>query len=239
MGTYVITGGSQGIGAAFVRLAAQRGHKVGFSYGRSKSAAESLAAELGANVLAVPADAADEGATIRFFQAVVEAFGPLDGFVNNAGITGPFATIEHVTPAIIDEVFAINVRGAFIALREAARHMPNGGAIVNISSRASGIGGGGEWVHYAASKGAIDSFTIGASRELAAKGIRVNAINPGLIDTDIHAKAGDGARVTRLGATVPLGRAGTAEEVARVALWLLSDEASYITGALLPVSGGR
>jgi NAD(P)-dependent dehydrogenase (short-subunit alcohol dehydrogenase family) len=117
--------------------------------------------------------------------------------------------------------------------------MPAGGAIVNISSRASGIGGGGEWVHYAASKGAMDTFTIGASRELAPKNIRVNAINPGLIDTDIHAKAGDPARVQRMAATVPLGRAGTAEEVARVALWLLSDEASYITGALIPVSGGR
>jgi NAD(P)-dependent dehydrogenase (short-subunit alcohol dehydrogenase family) len=144
-----------------------------------------------------------------------------------------------VTPAIIDEVFAVNVRGAFIALREAARHMPNGGAIVNISSRASGIGGGGEWVHYAASKGAVDTLTIGASREFAKQNIRVNAINPGLIDTEIHAKAGDAARVVRMGTTVPLGRAGTAEEVARVALWLLSDEASYVTGALLPVSGGR
>jgi NAD(P)-dependent dehydrogenase (short-subunit alcohol dehydrogenase family) len=239
MSTYVITGGSQGIGAAFVRLAAQRGHKVGFSYGRSKEAAEALVAECGAGVMAVQADAADETATVRLFQILAEAFGPLDGFVNNAGITGPFATIEHVTPAIIDEVFAVNVRGAFIALREAARHMPDGGAIVNISSRASGIGGGGEWVHYAASKGAVDTFTIGASRELAKRNIRVNAINPGLIDTDIHAKAGDAARVGRMGATVPLGRAGTPEEVARVALWLLSDEASYVTGALLPVSGGR
>jgi len=190
-------------------------------------------------VLAVQADAADETATVRLFQTLAEAFGPIDGFVNNAGITGPFATIEQVTPAIIDEVFAVNVRGAFIALREAARHMPNGGAIVNISSRASGIGGGGEWVHYAASKGAVDTFTIGASREFAKRNIRVNAINPGLIDTDIHAKAGDAARVGRMGATVPLGRAGTPEEVARVALWLLSDEASYVTGALLPVSGGR
>jgi NAD(P)-dependent dehydrogenase (short-subunit alcohol dehydrogenase family) len=239
MSTYVITGGSQGIGAAFVRLAAQRGHKVGFSYGRSKEAAETLVAECGAGVMAVQADAADETATVRLFERVVAAFGPLHGFVNNAGITGPLATIEHVTPAIIDEVFAVNVRGAFIALREAARHMPNGGAIVNISSRASGIGGGGEWVHYAASKGAVDTLTIGASRELAKQNIRVNAINPGLIDTEIHAKAGDAARVVRMGATVPLGRAGTADEVARVALWLLSDEASYVTGALLPVSGGR
>ncbi len=239
MATYLITGGSQGIGAAFVRLAAQRGHKIGFSYGRSRTAAEALVAELGANMLAVPADAADEDATVRLFHTVVEAFGPLDGFVNNAGITGPLATLDQVTPAIIDAVFAVNVRGAFIALREAARHMPNGGAIVNVSSRASGIGGGGEWVHYAASKGAMDSFTLGAARELAPKNIRVNAINPGLIDTDIHAKAGDAARVARMSPTVPLGRAGTAEEVARVAIWLLSDEASYITGALIPVSGGR
>jgi NAD(P)-dependent dehydrogenase (short-subunit alcohol dehydrogenase family) len=239
MGTYLITGGSQGIGAAIVRLAAQRGHKIGFSYARSRDAAEALAAEAGPNVLAVPADAADEAATIRLFETVVERFGPLDGLVNNAGITGPLATIANVTPGIIDDVFGINVRGVFIATREAGKHMPAGGSIVNISSRASGIGGGGEWVHYAASKGAVDTFTIGASREYAPKNIRVNAINPGLIDTDIHAKAGDAGRVARMQGSIPLGRAGTAEEVARVALWLLSDEASYVTGALIPVSGGR
>jgi NAD(P)-dependent dehydrogenase (short-subunit alcohol dehydrogenase family) len=239
MSVYVVTGGSQGIGAACVRLAVQRGHKVGFSYGRSAAAAEALVTELGDNALAVQADAADEAATIRLFETVVARFGPLDGLVNNAGITGPLATIANVTSAIIDDVFAVNVRGPFIALREAARHMPHGGAVVNVSSRASGLGGGGEWVHYAASKGALDSFTIGASREYAAKNIRVNAINPGLIDTEIHARAGDPGRVARMEGSIPLGRAGSAEEVARVALWLLSDEASYVTGALLPVSGGR
>jgi NAD(P)-dependent dehydrogenase (short-subunit alcohol dehydrogenase family) len=152
--------------------------------------------------------------------------------------------LDEVEPAMLDAVMTTNINGVFLATREAILRMATdrggaGGAIVNVSSRASGLGGGGEWVHYAASKGAVDSFTIGAARELAPRGIRVNAVNPGLIDTPIHGKAGMNDRLERMAPTIPMARAGTAEEVARVILWLLSEEASYVTGALVPVSGGR
>ncbi|MCW3474295.1 SDR family oxidoreductase [Limobrevibacterium gyesilva] len=243
----VVTGGSQGIGAAVARLAAARGYAVALSYRRGKAQADAVVADIvksGGQAIAVQADAADEQATEALFAAVDRALGPVTALVNNAGITGPARTLEDVTGEMLTDVMGINVNGCFLALREAARRMATdrggaGGAIVNVSSRASELGGPNEWVHYAASKGAVDSFTIGAAKELAPRGIRVNAVNPGLIDTEIHAKAGMPDRTERFKAVIPMGRAGSAEEVAKVILWLLSDEASYVTGALVPVGGGR
>jgi NAD(P)-dependent dehydrogenase (short-subunit alcohol dehydrogenase family) len=185
----------------------------------------------------VRADAADEAATVLAFERAA-TLGPLTAVVANAGITGPRSDIADLPAAALDEVLVVNVRGAFLTLREAARRM-SGGAVVMVSSRAAGLGSAGEWVHYAASKGAVDTMTLGAARELAARGIRVNAVAPGLVDTAIHAKAGMPDRVGRMAPGIPMGRAGTAEEVAKVILWLLSEEAAYVTGAVLPVSGGR
>lgn len=243
----LVTGGSQGIGAAVARLAGRRGWAVALTYVRSRELAETVAADIvaaGGQAIAVQAEMADEGSVVRLFRTVDERLGRLAGLVNNAGTTGPLRRIGEVTPAILDEVMGVNVRGAFIATREAAARMATdrggpGGAIVNVSSRASELGGAGEWIHYAASKGAMDTLTIGAARELGPVGIRVNAVNPGLIETGLHARAGAPDRLTRLVGGVPMGRTGTAEEVAKVVLWLLSDEASYVSAALVPVSGGR
>ena len=240
MSVLIVTGGSTGIGAAICRMAAARGWAVCLSYATSTAEAEKVAQDIlaaGGRALAVQADAADEAATVRLFQAA-SGLGPITGVVVNAGATGPISTIAAMDAAALDRVLDLNVRGAYLALREAARTMAQG-SVVMISSVASRLGGPGEWVHYAASKGAVDSMTIGAARELAPRGIRVNAVLPGLIDTGIHAKAGLPDRAATLGPGVPIGRAGTADEVAKVALWLLSDEASYVTGALVPVSGGR
>ena len=240
MSVLIVTGGSQGIGAAIARMAAARGWAVCLSSSRAGGPADDVAAGIraqGGQALAAQADAADEAATARLFEAAA-TLGPVTGLVINAGITGPTSTIAALEAAALDEVLAINVRGAFLTLREGARRMTAGG-IVLVSSRAAGLGGPGEWVHYAASKGAVDSMTIGAAKELAPRGIRVNAVQPGLIDTPIHAKAGLPDRAERLGPSVPLGRPGTADEVARVVLWLLSDDAAYVTGAIVPVSGGR
>lgn len=239
-GVLVVTGGSQGIGAAVCRQAAAAGWAVCFSFSAGQSAADAMVIEIaaqGGQALAVQADAADEAATIRLFDAAA-SLGPLRGVVANAGITGPIAGIAGLDTELLDRVLDINVRGAFLTLREAARRM-EGGGVVMVSSRASQLGSPGEWVHYAASKGAVDTMVIGAARELAPRGIRVNAVLPGLIETPIHAKAGAPDRVARMAPSVPMGRAGTADEVARVVLWLLSDDASYVTGALVPVSGGR
>ncbi len=243
----LVTGGSAGIGAATVRLAAARGYKVAFSYRSSAAMAETLVAEIakeGGVARAFKADAADEAQTMALFEAVDAAFGPIDALVNNAGITGKVGTLDAITSETMDELLGINVRGVFINTREAIKRLATdrggkGGSIVTVSSIAAWLGGPNDWVHYAASKGAVDSFTIGAAKELAPRGIRVNAVHPGLIDTEIHAKAGLGDRLAKLGSTVPMGRVGTAEEVAKAILFLLSDEASYVTGALLPVSGGR
>ncbi len=243
----LVTGGSQGIGAAVARLAARAGWAVALTYVRSQSMAEGVVAEIrqsGGTAIAVQAEMADEASVVALFRTVDAELGPLSGLVNNAGTTGPLRTIDQITPAILDEVMGVNVRGAFIATREAAARMATdrggrGGAIVNVSSRASELGGAGEWVHYAASKGAMDSLTVGSARELAPAGIRVNAVNPGLIETELHARAGAPDRLERLKGGVPMGRTGTAEEVAKVVVWLLSEDASYVSAALIPVSGGR
>jgi NAD(P)-dependent dehydrogenase (short-subunit alcohol dehydrogenase family) len=243
----VVTGGSQGIGAAVARLGAQRGYAVAISYQRARDAAKAVVGDIreaGGEAIATQAEMADEASVVGLFETVDRALGPVTALVNNAGITGPVAKLDELTAAILDEVLAVNVSGAFLALREAARRMATdrggpGGAVVNVSSRAAALGGPNEWIHYAASKGAVDTLTIGAAKELAARGIRVNAVSPGLIDTAIHAKAGMPDRLDQMKGGVPLGRAGTADEVARVVLWLLSEEASYVTGAIVPVSGGR
>jgi NAD(P)-dependent dehydrogenase (short-subunit alcohol dehydrogenase family) len=243
----VVTGGSTGIGAAVARMAAAQGYAVALSYRSSAAAAQRVVDDIraaGGRAFAMQADSASPADTAAFFAAVDRELGRVTALVNNAGITGPACRIEALDPAALDEVLAINVKGCFLALREAIPRMATdlggpGGAVVNISSRASEIGGAGEWVHYAASKGAVDTLTVGASRELAPRGIRVNAVNPGLIDTEIHAKAGMPDRAERFRPMIPMGRSGSAEEVADVVLWLLSDASSYVTGALVPIGGGR
>ncbi len=243
----LVTGGSQGIGAAIVRAEAARGYAVAFTYRENRALAEALAgtiAAAGGRVLPVRAEMAEEADILAAFAATDRAFGPLSVLVNNAGTTGPTARLDAVTGAILDTVLAVNVRAPFLAIREAAKRMARdlggaGGAIVNVSSRAAELGGAGEWVHYAASKGALDSLTLGAARELGPRGIRVNAVSHGLIETDLHARAGLPDRVARLTAGVPMGRAGSAEEVAEAVLFLASPAASYISGAIVPVSGAR
>lgn len=243
----VVTGGGRGIGAAVCRRLAVAGHPVAVNYGHDREAAEAVVAEIvasGGRAVAIGADMAVEAEIVRLFDEACAALGPLGGLVNNAGITGPVCRVETITAEILAEVLAVNVTGVFLAAREAikrlsTRHGGAGGAIVNISSRAAGLGGAGEWVHYAASKGAVETFTLGLAREVAGEGIRVNAISPGLIDTEIHARAGLPDRVARLSPGVPLARAGSAAEVAEAVAFLFSEAASYITGAILPVSGGR
>jgi NAD(P)-dependent dehydrogenase (short-subunit alcohol dehydrogenase family) len=238
----LVTGGGRGIGAAVVRLAAARGYDVAFTYaGNAARAAETEAAAkaAGARALAMQADVGDPRAVADTFEAVDRQFGRLDGLVNNAGITGPKALLRDSTDEVWERVFRTNVLGLAACCRAALARLPAGGSIVNISSRASALGGAGEWIHYAATKGAVDTLTIGLAREVGPQNIRVNAVNPGLIDTELHANAGMPDRVERMSAGVPLARGGSAEEVAEAVLWLLSDAASYVSGALLPVGGGR
>ncbi len=243
----IVTGGSQGIGAAVARLAGMRGYAVALSYQSNREMAEAVVADIaaaGGRAIAVQAEMADEAAILALFERVDREPGQLTALVNNAGGPGPAGKIDQITTAVLDQVMAVNVRAPFLTIREAVARMATdrggqGGAIVNVSSRASEIGGAGEWIHYAASKGALDSLTIGAAKELALRGIRVNAVSPGLIETDLHARAGLPERVERMKGGVPMGRSGSAEEVAQAVLWLLSAEASYITGGILPVSGGR
>lgn len=238
----LVTGGGRGIGAAVVQLAAGAGWDVAFTYAGNAARAEETAAAaraLGADVLAIRSDVADAASTEAAFATVDQHFGRLDGLVNNAGITGPRATLAETPDAVWEQVLATNVLGAARCCRLALKRIPEGGAIVNVSSRAAGLGGGGEWIHYAASKGAMDSMTIGLAKEAAAQGVRVNAVSPGLIDTELHAAAGFPDRVAKFASAVPLARGGTAEEVAEAVVWLLSDAARYVTGANLHVSGGR
>jgi NAD(P)-dependent dehydrogenase (short-subunit alcohol dehydrogenase family) len=243
----IVTGGSQGIGEAVARLAATRGYAVALTYRSNQGLADAVVADIeegGGTAVAIRAEMADEASILALYRTVDEKLGPVTALVNNAGTPGSMGKIDTVTTAMLDTVLAVNVRAPFLMIREAVARMATdrggaGGAIVNISSRAAELGGAGEWIHYASSKGALDSLTIGASRELAMRGIRVNAVSPGLIQTDLHARAGLPDRLTRLVAGVPMGRVGSTEEVATAVLWLLSPEASYITGVIVPISGGR
>jgi NAD(P)-dependent dehydrogenase (short-subunit alcohol dehydrogenase family) len=243
----LITGGSRGIGAATAHLAALQGYAVAISYLHNRAAADAVVATIttaGGQALAVQADVALEANVLRMFEQVDKSLGRITALVNNAGVLEVQSRVEHMTAERIMRVFATNVLGSFLCAREAVRRMSTahggpGGAIVNLSSRASKLGSPGEYVDYAASKAAVDTLTLGLAKEVAAEGIRVNAVSPGLIETEIHASGGEPGRVERLKASVPMGRGGTSEEVAQAVLWLLSDAASYTTGTCLDVSGGR
>jgi NAD(P)-dependent dehydrogenase (short-subunit alcohol dehydrogenase family) len=243
----IVTGGSRGIGAATALLAAQRGFSVAVNYATGKNEAAAVVRtirERGGRATAIWADVAREEEIARMFLEAERGLGPIRGLVNNAGITGGFARVENVTSAALERVLAVNVTGTILCSREAVRRMStkrggSGGAIVNISSIAARTGAAGEWVHYAASKGAVNSFTVGLAREVATEGIRVNAVAPGLVETGLHAANGEPGRLERLKPSIPMGRAGTAEEVAEAVVWLLSSASAYVTGAILEVGGGR
>jgi NAD(P)-dependent dehydrogenase (short-subunit alcohol dehydrogenase family) len=245
--TILITGGGRGIGAATAIAAARAGYDVALSYKQDSGRADAVVAEvkaLGRKAFALQSDVAREDDVVELFARADRELGPLNALVNNAGITGRAVRVEDVDAAAVNEVLAANVTGSFLCAREAVKRMSTrqggrGGAIVNISSAASRHGSPGEYVHYAASKGAIDTFTVGLAKEVTDDGIRVNAVRPGLIDTEIHASSGIPDRLARITPLVPMKRVGTADEVAAAVLWLLSDAASYITGAILDVSGGR
>ncbi len=241
-GVMLVTGGSRGIGAATVRLAVERGYKVALNYVHNKAAAEKLARETGA--IAIPGDVAAERDVLRMFREVDEKLGRITVLVNNAGIVDLAARVDEMSAERMQRMFAINITGSFLCAREAVKRMSQkhggaGGSIINLSSVAARIGAPAMYVDYAASKAAIDTLTLGLSKEVGAEGIRVNAIRPGVIHTDIHASSGDPERADRIGASAPLQRAGEPEEVARAILWLASDEASYVSGAILDVAGGR
>lgn len=239
----IVTGGSRGIGADTARLAARRGWNVVLNYRERGDAAGRVVAdceEAGAKALAVRADVSVEADVVRLFEAAAAEFGPPRALVNNAGIVGPLQRLEEFTAERIERVIAVNLTGALLCAREAVRRMSthrggDGGVIVNVSSRAAALGSPGEYVDYAAAKAGVDALTIGLSKEVAGDGIRVVGVRPGLIDTELQAPG----RLDRLGATPPLGRPGTAHEVANAILWLATAEASYVTGAILDVSGGR
>ena len=243
----LITGASRGIGAACALLAARRGYTVCVNYRANADAAAGVVGAIeaaGGRAFAVAADVADERAVERLFAEVDARCGRLDALVNNAGILARQARVEDMDAARIGRILATNVTGAFLCAREAVRRMSTrrggqGGAIVNVSSRAAVLGSANEYVDYAASKAAVDALTTGLAKEVASEGIRVNGVRPGLIATEMHASGGEPGRVERLKSSVPMGRGGEAEEVARAVLWLLSDEASYTTGSFIDVSGGR
>ncbi len=245
-GAVIITGASRGIGAATAMLAAKRGFAVAVNYATGKNEAAEVVGRIqasGGRAAAIQADLAREQDIVRLF-AEAEQLGPLRGLVNNAGVTGGFARVVDVTAALLERLLAVNVAGAILCAREAVKRMSTkhggqGGAIVNISSLAARTGSPGEWVHYAATKGAIDTFTIGLAREVAKEGIRVNAVAPGLVETGIHAANGEPGRLDRLKSTIPLGRPGKPEEIAEAVVWLLSSASSYVTGSILEVGGGR
>ncbi|WP_306258498.1 SDR family oxidoreductase [Pararhizobium sp. IMCC21322] len=245
--TILITGGSRGIGAATAIAAGSLGWNVVLTYRSDARAAAQIAEKietLGGQARAVASDVSVEADVISVFNMCKETFGQLDGLVNNAGILPEVGRLEDFDLARWNKTFAVNTTGTFLCCRQAVhlmspRHGGHGGSIVNVSSMAAVLGAAHEFVDYGASKGAVDTLTIGLSKELGPDGIRVNGVRPGLIDTDIHGSAGDAARVERLAGGVPLGRAGTAAETAEAIIWLLSDAASYVTGTFISVSGGR
>jgi len=242
----LVTGGGRGIGAAVALLGAQRGFDVAVNYREDERAAASVAnavRAIGVRATTIQGDVSREPDIVKMFQQV-DTFGTLAALVNNAGVTGGFSKVADLTAAALGKALAVNTYGAILCAREAVRRLSttwggNGGAIVNVGSLAARLGGAGEWVHYAASKAAIEAFTIGLAREVAAEGVRVNAVSPGIVDTEIHATAGDPHRAKRMAASIPLGRAATANEVAEAILWLLSPAASYVTGSIVEVGGGR
>jgi len=243
----IVTGGSRGIGAAVARQAGQRGWNVVVNFANNERAAgETVAAveKAGGKALAVRGDVASEADVTALFAAAAAAFGTIDGVVNNAGVVAPAAQVADQSLERWRRLIDINIVGSWLVAREGVRRMAKsrggqGGSIVNISSAAARLGGAGEYVDYASTKGAIDAFTLGLAREVGGDGVRVNAVRPGVTETDIHASGGEPGRAARIGSTTPFGRAGTADEVAAAVIWLLSDEASYVSGAILDVSGGR
>jgi NAD(P)-dependent dehydrogenase (short-subunit alcohol dehydrogenase family) len=246
--TIVITGGSRGIGAATARLAGRRGWSVAINYLGNAEAAEAARRAVeagGGKAIAVKGDVAREADVIALFDAAAKAFGTIGGVVNNAGTVGsPPSRLADMSLARIERTVAVNFIGAYLVAREAVRRMGKarggeGGVIVNLSSAAARLGGPGEFVDYAGTKGAIDTMTLGLAKEVGPEGIRVVAVRPGLIDTDMHATGGNPGRVAQFAPTVPLGRGGSAEEVGETIVWLLSDAASYVTGTIIDVTGGR
>ncbi len=243
----LVTGGSRGIGAATAVHAARAGWDVAINYTRDAQAAETVAGAvraLGRRALVVQADVAEEAQVLAMFAAVDAALGPVTGLVNNAGVVDLPARVDEMSLQRLQRMWAINITGTFVCTREALKRMSRrhggpGGAIVNLSSAAARLGAPNQYVDYAASKGAIDTFTLGLAREVAAEGVRVNGVRPGIIDTDIHASGGLPDRAAQMAPSVPLQRAGTSQEVAAAIVWLLSDEASYATGTIIDVTGGR
>jgi len=245
--TVLVTGGSRGIGAATAWLCAQQGWAVAVNYAHDRAAAERVVERIraaGGTARALQGDVADEAQVLRLYETIDRELPALGALVNNAGVVDRPARVDEMTAARIDRMFAINTRGSILCAREAVRrlstrHGGRGGAIVNLSSVAARLGAPGQYVDYAAAKGAIDAFTVGLAREVATEGIRVNAVRPGIIETEIHASGGLPDRAREMAPSVPMQRAGSAEEVAQAILWLLSDASSYTTGAVIEVTGGR
>lgn len=243
----LITGGSRGIGAATALRAAQQGFAVAVNYARDAKAANAIVQQIvsaGGSAIAVQADVADEAQVLAMYQAIDAQLGPVTALVNNAGVVDVAARVDEMSVQRIQRIFDINVLGTFICTREAlqrmsTRHGGKGGNIVNVSSVAARLGGPGQYVDYGASKGAIDTFTIGLAKEVATEGVRVNAVRPGIIETEIHASGGQPERAQQMAPLVPMQRAGSANEVANTIVWLLGPEASYVTGANIDVAGGR
>jgi len=244
----LVTGGSAGIGAATALMAGKRGYDVAVNYNSDRQGAETVAETVraaGGRAVAVQADVSDHGAVAAMFEMVDAELGPLDVLVNNAGMVAPLTCVEDISPDRLAQILGVNVNGSFYCAQQAVRRMSakyggKGGSIINISSAAATLGAPNQYVDYAAAKGAIDSFTIGLSLEQAAHGVRVNAVRPGIIDTPLHGKGGEPDRAKQLGPkVVPMQRAGSAEEIAEAIIWLASDAASYVTGEIMKVTGGR